>query len=133
MSFTLKTFSTRPGQRGPILAAKAWLILVSHAKAGRPVTYTQLADLVGMGQTANTITNNAVIYITAYCDLNGLPPLNAIVCSRDAGKPGEGTPDPVSMFRVFEFDWYDVCPPSPKALRAARKAYFNEPDDEDAD
>ncbi len=105
------------------MAAKAWMILVSYATHGQPITYQRLAELVGMGQTANTITNNAVIYVMAYCVESGLPPLNSIVCNRHKGEPGHGIPNWGPLFDVFDHDWYDVCPPTPKALRDARQAW----------
>lgn len=107
--------------RAPIVAGKCWQILVAYAGMGKPITYGQLAELVGMGQTGNTITKNGVVYVMAYCQKHkgAMPALNAIVCNRSDAAPGEQIPNRQSMFDVFDFDWYDVIPPTPEQFEAA--------------
>jgi len=107
------------GPAAPAKALKAWQILLTYARSGRPITYGQLADHIGLGETANTVTHNAVVYVMAYCSENDLPPLNAIVCNRDTGLPGDGLPDFSSVFGVFEFDWWNIRPPTTEELRQA--------------
>lgn len=111
----------RSSGRAPVVAAKCWQVLVSYATMGKPITYARLAQLVGMGQTANTITKNGVVYVMAYCQKNreAIPALNAIVCNRNEAAPGDQIPNRQSMFDVFDFDWCDVIPPTPEQLECA--------------
>lgn len=60
-----------------------------------------------------------------YCQQNQLPPLTVIVVNQKTGLPGEGLTDVelnADREAVFNYDWFNLYPPSPEELAAAYKA-----------
>jgi len=59
-----------------------------------------------------------------YCIQQNLPPLTAIVVGKRRGRAGDDIPLNLATIdsereRVYDFDWYDIYPPSESALAAA--------------
>jgi hypothetical protein len=102
------------GQR----AMQVWSVLVEAARNQRILSYSTLADLVGLPQYGLAPILGA---IQAYCQRNKLPPLTAIVINESTGLPGDRFPAPGStagigalrdQSLVFVFDWLKQKPPS---------------------
>ncbi len=108
--------------KAAVRALQTWQFLISRAKNRQLVRYRELANL--MGYSDNRPLNPILGHIMFYCHDHELPPLTAIVVSRD-GTPGSGfteTPrDELDRARenVFNYDWYNIYPPTPQELREA--------------
>ena len=106
---------TRPGR-----AVQIWLILIGAAYSRQILTYRILANLLsykGAGVLADTLG-----HIMFYCREEGLPPLTVLVVNQETGLPGEGLTETdlnADRERVFNFNWYDVVPPTHEQLAAA--------------
>jgi hypothetical protein len=112
-----------PTSSHPDRAIQAWQILVGKAMNRQSVTYLGLSILM-YGKKAAGVLDEILGHIAFFCIDSGLPPLSAIVVGKTRGAPGEGIPlDPVTIDRerekVYDFDWYDICPPSAGELAAA--------------
>lgn len=102
-------------------AAQIWPVLALAARNRQILTYGMLSKLIsvptaGLGQLLEPIQS--------YCLLgDDLPPLTAIVVSKDSGLPGTGlvaAPDlPREQMRVFDFDWLEHGCPTPERFAAA--------------
>jgi hypothetical protein len=67
-------------------------------------------------------------HIAFYCEAEKLPPLTSIVVAKGAGVAGDGIPVDQSKLdelreQVYEFDWFDLYPPSEDDLKAAYDAH----------
>jgi hypothetical protein len=63
-------------------------------------------------------------HLAFWCIDNGLPPLTAIVVGKRRGTPGADIPIDRATIdeqreKVYDFDWFNVCPPSEAELQAA--------------
>jgi len=60
-------------------------------------------------------------HIQCYCIINKLPPLSLIVVNKATGLPGSGMGDFdfSQQESVFNFDWYDIVPPTTEELKLA--------------
>jgi len=102
-------------------AAQIWPVLALAARNRQVLTYGMLSKLIsvpsaGLGQLLEPIQS--------YCLLgNGLPPLTAIVVSKESGLPGVGFVAahdvPREQMRVFEFDWLEHGCPTPEQFADA--------------
>lgn len=58
--------------------------------------------------------------VARFCNENDLPPLTAIVVNAETGLAGEGIPIEQDLNeakeQVFQFDWYDIFPPTIEEL-----------------
>jgi len=113
-----RRFSQNPTR--PDRAAQIWLILISAAHNRQILTYGILADMLdykGAGVLAATLG-----HIMFYCREEKLPPLTVLVVNQETGLPGEGLTETdlnADREQVFDFDWYDIVPPSAEQLAAA--------------
>lgn len=113
-----RRFSQNPTR--PERAVQIWLILIGAAYNRQILTYRILAEMLnykGAGVFARTLG-----HIMFYCREEGLPPLTVIVVNQETGLPGEGLTETdlnADRERVFNFDWYDIVPPTPEQLAAA--------------
>ncbi len=62
-----------------------------------------------------------------YCLDNDLPPLTSIVVGKALGKPGSDIPVDLATIEAqreaaYEYDWYDLHPPSRDELLASYEA-----------
>jgi hypothetical protein len=101
-------------------AAQIWPVLALAARNRRILSYGLLGKLIsvppsGLGQLLEPIQS--------YCLLHELPPLSALVVSKETGLPGTGfivaADLPREQMRVFEKDWTTVGCPIPDAFAAA--------------
>jgi len=110
------------GKKSAIRALQAWQYLIAKASNRQLVRYTELAEM--MGYTDSRPLPKILGCIMCYCSQQNLPPLTIIVVSKE-GIPGEGFTDakPEEFHRkreaVFDFNWYDVFPPTVEELHQA--------------
>ena len=99
-------------------ALQIWHILVCSATNRQTLTYKLLASRMGFQKGAGVLANS-LGHVAYYCTENHLPPLTAIVVNAKTGLPGDGIPveDSLPLREiVFEFNWFDVIPPTPEEL-----------------
>jgi hypothetical protein len=104
-------------------AVQAWQILVGKAMNRQTVTYLGLSHLM-FGHDAAGVLGTILGHIAFWCEEQGLPKLNTIVVGKGRGTPGEGIPlDPAALDaereRVYDKNWYDICPPPKDQLAAS--------------
>ncbi len=112
-----------PSSCHPERAVQAWQILVGMAMHRQTTTYKGLSRLM-YGKDAAGVLDQILGYIVWYCCDNKLPRLTAIVVGKGRGTPGLGMPlDPnrvdAEREKVYQYDWYDVYPPTKEELKAA--------------
>ncbi len=104
-------------------AQQVWPILTQAARNRQLLTYTQVAERIGMAPQG---MGQILARIMWYCDQNGLPPLTVLVVQRETGKPGPGltTTGDVDRDReaVFERNWDAQLPPAASDFAAAAAA-----------
>jgi hypothetical protein len=117
----VRTFN--PTAENAVRAVQAWQILVGKAMSRQTVTYEGLSKLM-YGKEAAGVLAGVLGHIAFYCKENGIPPITALVVVKGAGKPGHRIPvDPATIDEerenVYQYDWYDIYPPSEADLAAA--------------
>lgn len=104
-------------------ALQIWQILIGFAYARKITTYSEIADILGY-EGAGTL-NRQLGHIMHFCDQNKLPPLTVLVVNSETGLPGEGFETEGDLHRkrekVFNHDWFDIIPPTPKEFAEAWK------------
>lgn len=93
------------------------------------VTYELLSELMYRRHAAGVLAQ-ILGHVAFYCQDNNLPPLTTLVVGKGPGKPGYGIPlDPMKIDEeretVYQFDWYDIYPPSESDFAAAYKRHQN--------
>ncbi len=92
-------------------AMQIWQILISAAHNRQILTYTIVADLIGMGSGTLAQTLDMIM---RYCKRNNLPSLTSLVVNKNTGQPGEGLTTLVELNRdrerVFEYNWFGHPP-----------------------
>ena len=116
-----------PTSRNPARAVQAWQILISRAMNRQTITYEGLSRLMYQ-KRAPGVLDKILGHIAYYCQDNELPPLTVIVVGKGRGTPGEDIPiDPATSDsereRVYDYDWYNVYPPSEEELEQAFRAH----------
>jgi len=114
----LKSFN--PSSKHPDRALQAWQILVAAAMNRQTLTYKGLSQIMYRKEAAGVL-DKILGHIAFFCGDNKLPALTSIVVGKNRGTPGADIPvDPKVMDRerekVYDFDWYNVYPPSPAQL-----------------
>jgi hypothetical protein len=112
---------------------RTWPLFVEATRAGRTITYTELAGRAGPPLTRRQVHRQLLTPLAARCRHAGLPDLSALVVRKDTGMPGAGwhTPnraaDPdrawaEALARCFAYSW--PAQPDPRLLEpaAARRA-----------
>ncbi len=110
------------GEKAAWRAAQTWQILVAHASLQRLLTYGKLANL--LGYTDARPLSDILGHILYYCQQHGLPLLSSLVVNQATGLPGEGIglageKIPVEQMKVFQYNWFEVVPPTAAELQAA--------------
>ena len=121
----MKTFN--PTAEHSARAVQAWQILVGKAMNRQTVTYEGLSRLM-YGKEAAGVLAAILGHIAFYCKDNDIPPLTTLVVGKGPGKPGDRIPlDPTKFDEqrenVYQYDWYNIYPPSEVDLAAAFKAH----------
>ena len=114
-----------PSSKHPARAVQAWQILVGKATNRQTITYLELSRLM-YKKDAQGVLDKILGHIAYYCIDNKLPALTSIVVGKGRGTPGRDIPVDLSKIDeqregVYEYDWYNVYPPSEDELKAAVK------------
>jgi len=112
-----------PTSPHPDRAVQAWLILVGMAKRRQTATYEGLS-LCMYGKEAPGVLDKILGHIVWFCIDNGLPRLTVIVVGKGRGTPGDDIPMGSLTLdeereKVYEYDWYDIYPPTNLELQNA--------------
>ena len=104
-------------------AVQAWQILVGAAMNRKTYTY-EILSIKMYGKKAAGVLDKILGHIAFYCNDNDLPALTSIVVGKGRGTPGRDIPvDQTNMDalreEVYEFDWYNVYPPTAEELHEA--------------
>jgi hypothetical protein len=67
---------------------RAWPLFLEAIRAGRTMTYSELADRLGPPITRRVVYRKFIAPLTERCRKAGLPNLAAMVVRKDTGKPG---------------------------------------------
>jgi hypothetical protein len=98
------------------------LILIGQAAERKTLTYEMLSEMLGFERGAGVLSQT-LGHIMFWCTQNGLPALTTLVVGKGSGTPGDGLTSvedrEAAREQVFEFDWYDLVPPSVEDLDAA--------------
>jgi hypothetical protein len=102
-------------ERSSWRALQAWQILISKASTFSVITYRDLANIMGFGDTHQL--EYILSHIQYYCEQSGLPLLNSIVVNQGTGLPGDGIrlkPEQILLMHmeVFRQNWFDIVPPT---------------------
>jgi hypothetical protein len=116
-----------PTAEHPARAVQAWQILVGKAINRQTVTYEGLSKLM-YGKEAAGVLAAILGHIAFYCQDNDVPALTTLVLEKGTGKPSDGIPlEPTRIDeereKVYQYDWYDVYPPSEIDLAAAYRRH----------
>ena len=114
----VKFFKSNPTH--PTRALQIWQILIAKASNRQTLTYGMLAQLLGFKGAG--VLAPILGHIMFYCQQNNLPPLTVIVVNQKTGLPGKGLTDAdlnADRETVFNYDWFDLYPPSPEELASA--------------
>ena len=105
----------------PARAAQIWQVLVSKAYNRQTVTYGELAEI--LGYKSAHVLGHALGHINYYCKENDLPPLTVIVVHQETGLPAYKVDADMNRAReaVYDYNWYDVVPPTFEELESAFK------------
>ena len=114
-----------PSSKREDRALQAWQILIGAAMNRQTLTYLLLSKKMFQKNAAGVL-DKTLGHIAFYCADNDLPPLTTIVVGKSRGTPGLDIPlDPeeydAAREEVYEFDWYDVYPPTASELLEAYK------------
>lgn len=118
-----------PSSKHSARAVQAWQILVGMAMNRQTTTYLGLSRLM-YKKDAQGVLDKILGHIAYYCIDNDLPPLTSIVVGKGRGTPGRDIPVDLSTIdeqreSVYDFDWYNVYPPSEDDLKAAVENHSN--------
>ncbi|KJZ12301.1 hypothetical protein TW85_16040 [Marinomonas sp. S3726] len=105
---------------------QAWQILVGAAMNRQTLTY-KLLSIKMFQKEASGVLDKTLGHIAFYCDDYNLPALTSIVVGKKRGTPGHDIPLNSERFdqareEVYDFDWYDIYPPSAKELLQSFKS-----------
>lgn len=112
-----------PSSKHEHRAVQAWQILIGAAMNRQTLTYEGLS-IIMYGKKAAGVLDKILGHIAFYCNDNILPPLTSIVVGKGRGTPGSEIPintGHTDELRegVYEFDWYDIYPPTAQELKDA--------------
>lgn len=110
-------------------AVQAWQILVCKAMNRQTITYEALSELM-YGKSAAGVLAQILGHIAFFCNDNDLPALTSIVVGKVRGAPGVQIPIDRTTIdeereKVYQHDWYNVCPPPESELSKAYSAHTN--------
>jgi hypothetical protein len=94
-------------------ALQIYYVLLGLAYNRQTMTYENLAEIIGIGNVAVSLTQPLEI-LMKYCKANNLPPLTILVVQKHTGIPGQGltTIEDLNKDRekVFNFEWFKQKP-----------------------
>lgn len=112
----------------PERAIQLWQVLLGAAFNRQTLTYTLLADRVGV---APDLLARPLAMIAGYCAMKKLPPLTVLVVQADAGRPASGftwASDPdFAREAVYSYAWYRMKAPAAQDFALVEGMGFNEP------
>lgn len=104
-------------------ALQIWQILIGFAYERKITTYGEIANILGY-KGAGTL-DRQLGHILHFCAQNKLPPLSVLVVNSETGLPGDGFDTTGDLHKqrekVFNFDWFDIIPPTPTEFASAWK------------
>jgi hypothetical protein len=111
-----------PSSPHPDRAAQAWVVLVAAAMNRQTLTYLGLSKLM-YRKSAQGVLDKILGQVALFCEENDLPALTTLVVGKSRGTPGREIPVDRSRLdelreQVYEFDWFDVRPPTPEEVRS---------------
>ena len=103
------------------LLERAWVVLVDTARAGKTISYGELALAVGLPHLQRSIHRRVVAPLcSGVCQPNGYPDIASLVVRKDSGRPGDGWWSEAGginmemwrdeLARVHAFQWPDHLP-----------------------
>lgn len=117
---SVRTFN--PSSEHPARAVQAWLILIALAHARQTITYSTLSKLMYQ-HAAPGVLAPILGHIAFYCNQYNLPALTSLIVGQGRGIPGSGIPVTGNLDaereKVYDFDWFDIYPPTEKQLADA--------------
>jgi len=109
-------------------AVQVWQALLSAAHNRQTLTYSLLADQVGL--TAGELADPLGM-VAGYCAVKQLPPLPVLVVQVDMGRPALGlawASDPdFAREAVYQHAWFRLKPPSSSDFALVESMGFGEP------
>lgn len=125
----LRRYSQNPDV--PNRAQQTYLILIGLARNGKTTTYGEVAAI--MGNMPPIAVSYPLKHIMYWCRERELPSITELVLSADRKLPSGGvTPSAQhesEKQKIFEFNWYDVIPPTTEELRQAYTAGVARPEE----
>ena len=116
-----KKFSKDPDHKKR--AVQTWQILVGRAMNQQIINYKDLSVLI-YGRAAPRVMPRILGHVAYYCQHCKLPALTTIVIGKHSGIPGINIPVRAGdvnnqRAKVFNFDCYNIVPPSDDELHEA--------------
>ncbi len=111
-------------------AVQVWQVLVGAAFYRQTLTYTILAERIGVDVAALATPLGMV---NRYCSMKQRPPLAVLVVRSDAGTPASElswtTDVDFAREAVYQLEWFKLKPPSGNVFALVESMGFGEPDD----
>jgi hypothetical protein len=108
-------------------AVQVWQVLISGAFYRQTLTYTLLADRIGLDTNALATPLGMV---NRYCTMKQLPPLAVLVVRSDAGTPATDltwtTDVDFAREAVYQLEWFKLKPPSANDFALVESMGFGE-------
>ena len=109
-------------------AVQIWQVLVSAAFYRQTLTYTLLAERIGIDASELA---QPLGMVTRYCSMKQLPPLSVVVVRSDAGTPASdltwATDIDFAREAVYQLAWYKLRPPAAQDFALLESMGFGEP------
>ncbi len=110
-----------PSSNHPARGVQAWQILVGMAMNRQTTTYEKLSYHMYQ-KKAQGVLDRILGHIAYFCIDNELLPLTSLVVGKGRGTPGKDIPVDLATIdgqreTVYNFDWYNIYPPSEKELK----------------
>lgn len=108
-------------------AVQVWQVLIGAAFSRQTLTYTLLADRIGVDPGALAIPLGMV---NRYCSMKQMPPLTVLVVRSDAGTPADDltwtTDVDFAREAVYQLEWFKLKPPSANDFALVENMGFGE-------
>lgn len=122
----MKVFN--PSSTQPARSVQAWQILVGMAMNRQTTTYERLSHLMFQKKAAGVL-DRILGHIAYFCIDNNLPPITSLVVGKGRGTPGKDIPVDLTTIdgqreSVYDFDWYNIYPPSEEELKTSFDAHI---------
>ncbi|MFL5613897.1 MAG: hypothetical protein ACJ796_09590 [Gemmatimonadaceae bacterium] len=108
-------------------AVQVWQALISAAFYRQTLTYTLLAERIGLDANSLAV---ALGMVNRYCTMKQLPPLAVLVVRSDAGTPATDltwtTDVDFAREAVYQLEWFKLKPPSANDFALVESMGFGE-------